>query len=295
MSSPRSTPRTADRFVAACRSARAAQRDWAAVPAPVRGRVIAQVGRLVEANKEALAALVTREIGKPLRGVARRGAGDHRHLRLLPRGGPPALRPDSAQRDAGQAAVHVPQPVGVAAIVTAGNFPVAVPSWYLVPALLCGNAVVWKPAEYAAAVRRSARRALLAGRHPANVLAPGARRRPDHVRRTVRRARSPAGRQGRLHRLDQVGRRIGELPDGTCRRLPGARRQEPIVVTADADLELAVEGALFSGFGTAGQRCTSLGTVFVHESCTTSSWPVWPRLSRRRRSETRQATYSSGR
>src|SRR3954466_8355839 len=55
----------ASTFVAAARAARAAQRDWARVPAPVRGRVIAQVGRLVEANKEALARLVTREIGKP--------------------------------------------------------------------------------------------------------------------------------------------------------------------------------------------------------------------------------------
>ena len=54
-----------DGFVDACRTAREAQRAWAAVPAPVRGRVIAQVGRLVESNKEALAALVTREMGKP--------------------------------------------------------------------------------------------------------------------------------------------------------------------------------------------------------------------------------------
>ena len=51
-------------------------------------------------------------------------------------------------------------PVGVAAIITAGNFPVAVPSWYLVPALLCGNAVVWKPAEYAPAIGRGAGRAV---------------------------------------------------------------------------------------------------------------------------------------
>ena len=81
----------------------------------------------------------------------RRGAGDHRHLRLLPRRGPAAVRPDRAERDAGQAAVHLPGPGRRGGVITAGNFPVAVPSWYLVPALLCGNAVVWKPAEYAAA------------------------------------------------------------------------------------------------------------------------------------------------
>ena len=55
-------------------------------------------------------------------------------------------------------------PVGVVAVITAGNFPVAVPSWYLVPALLCGNAVVWKPAEYAAARAAGTLRALLRGR-----------------------------------------------------------------------------------------------------------------------------------
>ena len=85
--------------------------------------------------------------------VARRGAGGHRHLQLLPGRGPPALRHDGPERDARQAAVHVPHRRSAsAAIVTAGNFPVAVPSWYLVPALLCGNAVVWKPAEYTPAI-----------------------------------------------------------------------------------------------------------------------------------------------
>ena len=96
-------------FVAAARRAREAQADWAAMPAPRRGRAIQQIGRIVEANKEALARLVTREIGKPLRRVARRGPGGHRHLRLLPRRGPPPVRADRPERDARQAAVHVPR------------------------------------------------------------------------------------------------------------------------------------------------------------------------------------------
>ena len=95
-------------FADACRAARAAQKEWAKVPAPARGRVIAQVGRLFETNKEALAQLVTREVGKPYRRVARRGAGDHRHLRLLHRRGPAPVRADGPLRDARQAAVHVP-------------------------------------------------------------------------------------------------------------------------------------------------------------------------------------------
>src|SRR3954470_18617424 len=141
----------ADTFVAACRSARRAQRDWADVPAPVRGRVIANLGRLVEANFEALAALVTREVGKTIaeaRGEVQEivdtcdfflGEGRRLYGHTVP----------SEMPDKQLFTFRVP--VGVAAIITAGNFPVAVPSWYLVPALLCGNAIVWKPAEYSAA------------------------------------------------------------------------------------------------------------------------------------------------
>src|SRR3954471_6072269 len=141
-----------DGFVGACRSAREAQAAWAAIPAPVRGRVIAQVGRLVEANQEALAALVTREMGKPYaeaRGEVQEiidtcdfflGEGRRLYGQTVP-----SEMPDKQL-------FTFRTPVGVAAIVTAGNFPVAVPAWYLVPAILCGNAVVWKPAEYSAAL-----------------------------------------------------------------------------------------------------------------------------------------------
>src|ERR671935_2492785 len=160
----------AETFVAACRAARAAQREWARVPAPVRGRVIAQVGRLVEANKEALAGLVTREIGKPYAeslGEVQEivdtcdfflGEGRRLYGQTVP----------SEMPDKQLFTFRVP--VGVAAIVTAGNFPVAVPAWYLVPALLCGNAVVWKPAEYAPALGDALARLFHAGGVPAGVL-----------------------------------------------------------------------------------------------------------------------------
>src|SRR5829696_1977205 len=139
-------------FADACRAARAAQKEWAKVPAPARGRVIAQVGRLFEENKEALSQLVTREVGKPIaesRGEVQEiidtcdffiGEGRRLYGQTVP----------SEMPDKQLFTFRVP--VGVAAIVTAGNFPVAVPAWYLVPAILCGNAVVWKPAEYSPAL-----------------------------------------------------------------------------------------------------------------------------------------------
>jgi aldehyde dehydrogenase (NAD+) len=158
-------------------------------------------------------------------------------------------------------------PVGVAAIVTAGNFPVAVPAWYIVPALLCGNAVVFKPAEYAPAVGQALVELFRRGGLPEGVL-------------NLVQADGAATFDGLEHALDEgvlakvgftgsseVGTRIGELCgrhlQQPCLELGG---KNPLVVMPDADLDLAVEGALFSGFGTAGQRCTSLGTAIVHES-----------------------------
>ena len=159
-------------------------------------------------------------------------------------------------------------PVGVAAIVTAGNFPVAVPSWYLVPALLCGNAVVWKPAEYTPAIARAFTELFVARRAARGRAEHRARRRPRHLRRPVHRARRrPRRRRSGSPARRRSGCAIGELAgrhlQKPCLELGG---KNPLVVMPDADLDLAVEGALFSGFGTAGQRCTSLGTVIVHES-----------------------------
>ncbi|MDX6730063.1 MAG: alpha-ketoglutaric semialdehyde dehydrogenase [Baekduia sp.] len=157
-------------FVAACRDARAAQPAWAATPAPRRGRAIQQIGRIVEANKESLARLVTREIGKPYPEALGEvqeivdtcdfflGEGRRLYGQTVP----------SEMPDKQLFTFRVP--VGVAAIVTAGNFPVAVPSWYLVPALLCGNAVVWKPAEYAPAIGAAMAELFLHGGLPEGVL-----------------------------------------------------------------------------------------------------------------------------
>ena len=127
--------RTPDVLVDATRRAQAAQKEWARVPAPARGRVVAQVGRLVEENKERLAALVTREIGKPYAEALGEvqevvdtcdfflGEGRRLYGQTVP-----SEMPDKQL-------FTFRAPVGVVAVVTAGNFPTAVPSWYLVPAL----------------------------------------------------------------------------------------------------------------------------------------------------------------
>ncbi|HJY32881.1 MAG TPA: aldehyde dehydrogenase family protein, partial [Actinomycetota bacterium] len=241
-------------------------RGWARVPAPVRGRAIQQLGRLVEDNAETLARIMTREIGKPI--AEARGSvqevvdtcnffvSEGRRLYGMT---VPSELPDKQL-------FTFRNPVGVAAIVTAGNFPVAVPSWYLVPALLCGNAAVWKPAEYAPATSEALAQLFLHAGFPEGVfnmvLADGA---------ATFEGLSQALDAGLVDKVgftgsSDVGRRLGELCgrhlQTPCLELGG---KNPLVVMPDADLDLAVEGALFSGFGTAGQRCTSLGTVIVHE------------------------------
>src|ERR671928_1620169 len=160
----------ADTFVKACRIPREARREWAAVPAPIRSQVIKKIGRIVENNKEALARLVTREIGKPYAeslGEVQEiidtcdfftGEGRRLYGQTVP----------SEMPDKQLFTFRVP--IGVAAIITAGNFPVAVPAWYLVPAIVCGNAVVWKPAEYAPALGDAMVRIFHAGGVPAGVL-----------------------------------------------------------------------------------------------------------------------------
>jgi acyl-CoA reductase-like NAD-dependent aldehyde dehydrogenase len=255
-------------IVRAAEAARKAQSPWAAVPAPVRGRAIAHIGRLVEDNAEALARLVTAEIGKPYAeslGEVREivdtcdfflGEGRRLYGQTVP------------SEMADKQLFTFRKPVGTVAVITAGNFPVAVPSWYIVPALLAGNAVVWKPADYSPVVSNAFFELFVRGGGL-----------PDGVFNLVH-ADGPATYDGLSRALEDrlidkvgftgssaVGREIGALTGRhlqiACLELGG---KNPLVVTPSADLDLAVEGALFSGFGTAGQRCTSLGTVIVHES-----------------------------
>ncbi|HEY3907140.1 MAG TPA: aldehyde dehydrogenase family protein [Streptosporangiaceae bacterium] len=255
-------------FVDAAKAATQAQRAWADVPAPVRGRAIAHIGRLVEANAEALARLITREVGKPYA----EALGEVREIvdtcdfflgegRRLYGQTVPSEMPDKQL-------LTFRNPVGVVSVITAGNFPVAVPSWYLIPALLCGNTVLWKPAEYSAACGAALFDLIVRGGGL-----------PDGVLNLVLTdgEATYAGLEqalagGYVDKVgftgsSAVGVKVGELTgrhlQSACLELGG---KNPMVVTPSAELDLAVEGALFAGFGTAGQRCTSLGTVIVHES-----------------------------
>jgi alpha-ketoglutaric semialdehyde dehydrogenase len=254
-------------FRNACDAARKAQDMWAATPPPTRGRVIQQIGRLVEANKDALARLVTDEIGKPLKEALGEvqeiidtcdfflGEGRRLYGQTVP-----SEMPDKQL-------FTYRMPVGVAAIITAGNFPVAVPAWYLVPALLCGNTVVWKPADYAAASAHALFELFAHGGVPPGVLnlvlADGEQTFAGLERALDDGLVDKVGFTGSTTVGREIGALCGRHLQQPCLELGG---KNPMVIMPDADLGLAIEGALFSGFGTAGQRCTSLGTAIVHEA-----------------------------
>ena len=227
---------SAEQLVEACRVASAAQLAWAQTPAPVRGRVIAQIGRLVEANAEALADLIVREVGKPRAEALGEvqeivdtcdfflGEGRRLYGQTVP----------SEMRDKQLFTFRVP--VGVAMIITAGNFPVAVPSWYLVPALLCGNAVVWKPADYAAALGDALTQIFLAGGVPAGVLntvhADGPTTFEGLTLALEEGVVQKVGFTGSSEVGAQIGALCGRFLQSPCLELGG---KNPLVVMPDAD------------------------------------------------------------
>jgi aldehyde dehydrogenase (NAD+) len=253
-------------FVESARIDQEAQPGWARVPAPARGRVIAQVGRLIEANKEALAALVTREIGK----VYPEALGEVQEVidtcdfflgegRRLYGQTIPSEMPDKQL-------FTFRNPIGTAAIITAANFPAAVPSWYLIPALLTGNSVVWKPAEHAGAVATALAALIHAGGVPTDVLqvvvADGESTAAGLETALAAGYIQKVGFTGSTAVGREIGATTGRHLQSPCLELGG---KNPMVVMPDADIDLVVEGALFAGFGTAGQRCTSLGTMWIHD------------------------------
>ena len=135
----------------ACEVAQEAFKSWSKTPAPIRGELIGTIGKALEREKESLSRLATREMGKTLKEA--RGdvqeAIDTCHFfqsegRRLYGQTVPSEMPDKEL-------LTYRRPLGVVGIVTAGNFPVAVPAWKLIPALLTGNTVVWKPSEDAPA------------------------------------------------------------------------------------------------------------------------------------------------
>jgi alpha-ketoglutaric semialdehyde dehydrogenase len=249
-----------DRAVAA---AREAYPKWRLLPAPLRGEILYRAAELLLRNKERLGTLLTREMGK----IIAEGMGDVQEAidicyymagegRRLQGETVPSELPDKDCKS-------VRHPLGVAALVTPWNFPIAIPAWKMFAALICGNTVILKPASDTPACAA----ALVEMIAEAGI--------PTGVVNLVCGTGPEVGEYLMTHPGVDAASFTGSSAAGLSLETKLASLHRPValemggknavIVMDDADLELALEGVLWGGFGTAGQRCTAASRVIVHE------------------------------
>jgi alpha-ketoglutaric semialdehyde dehydrogenase len=254
-----STPEDASDAVAA---AARAYSSWRRVPAPRRAEILFRAAQLIADRKEQFARDMTREMGKILdetRGDVQEAidmtyfmAGEGRRLygQTVPSELPSKF------------AMSIRQPVGVCSVITPWNFPMAIPSWKIVPALVCGNTVVFKPATLTPLSAVNFVKVLEEASVPPGVV-------------NLVTGGADVGTLLSTHNDVSVvsftgSTAVGRLVNQTCASSFKKVHLEMggknvIMVMDDAQLDLAVEGCLWGGFGTSGQRCTAASRVVVHD------------------------------
>ncbi len=255
------TPADVDRAVDAARRALA---RWRLVPAPRRGEILFRAAEILKERKEDLARLMVREMGKVLAeargdvqeaidmvyymaGEGRRLAGETVPCELPEKFG-----------------FSVRDPVGVVACITPWNFPLAIPAWKLAPALVAGNTVVFKPASDTPLLAARLVEILTEAGVPPGavnlVYGPG-----DTVGEAL--ITHPGVDLVSFTGSTAVGRRIAEAAGRLLKRVHlELGGKNAIIVLEDADLDLALQGIVWSAFGTTGQRCTAASRVLVHRA-----------------------------
>jgi alpha-ketoglutaric semialdehyde dehydrogenase len=247
----------------AVESAKRGFQAWRKVPAPARGDALRRVGDLMTARKEEIARAMTREMGKVLaetRGDVQEGIDTAYYAasegrRLFGHTVPSELRDKWA--------MSYRRPIGVCGIVTPFNFPMAIPTWKIFPALVSGNSVVFKPAHDVPHTATLLVEILVeAGVHPEAVqLVHGSGRAVGNV--IVDHPDVPVIS---FTGSTEVGSTIGETCGRMHKRLSlemGGKNAQ--IVMPDANMDLALEGVLWGAFGTTGQRCTATSRLLLHE------------------------------
>ena len=258
---PRST---AEDVEAAVQSARRGFEEWRRTPAPERGAILKRVGDILTERKEEIARAATREMGKVLletRGDVQEGIDTAYYAategrRLFGHTVPSELR--------NKWAMTYRRPIGVCGIITPFNFPLAIPTWKIFPALACGNAVVFKPAEDVPHTGHLFVEVLLEAGVPGEVV--------QLVHGTGEEVGAPLVEHPHVPVVSftgstDTGRIIGETCGRMHKRLSlemGGKNAQ--IVLPDADMELALDGVLWGAFGTTGQRCTATSRLLLHES-----------------------------
>jgi acyl-CoA reductase-like NAD-dependent aldehyde dehydrogenase len=255
---PDSTARDVE---AAVRSAQRGFALWSRTPAPVRGDVLRRVGDLLVERKEAIADAMSREMGKVLaetRGDVQEGIDTAYYAategrRLFGHVVPSELR--------SKWAMSYRRPIGVVGLITPFNFPMAIPTWKMFPALLCGNAVIIKPSEDVPHTVHLLVEILLEAGLPPEVLqlVHGG---SDVGEAMVNHPGIPAiSFTGSTETGSLIGETCGRLHKRLSLEMGG---KNAMIVMDDADLDLALEGVLWGAFGTTGQRCTATSRLILH-------------------------------
>jgi len=240
-----------------------AYKKWRLVPAPKRGELLFRVADRLVKEKEAISQQMTREMGKVIketRGDTQEAidmtyymAGEGRRLFGM----------TTPSEMANKFNMTVRQPLGVCSFITPWNFPIAIPSWKMMPALICGNTIVIKPAtDTPASVANLMKVCEEEGVPPGvvNMVTGSGGALGDAL------INNPAVRVVSFTGSTEVGRKVSEACSTnfkhSCLEMGGKNVQ---IVMDDASLELAVDGALWGAFGTTGQRCTATSRLIVHK------------------------------
>lgn len=257
---PLSSKKDAERAIEA---AHEAFKTWRLVPAPKRGEILYTVGQILKDRKHELAEKMTREMGK----VYQEAAGDVQEgidmaFYMAGEGRrsfgytTPSELPDKfamATRDA----------IGVAGIITPWNFPMAIPTWKIFPALVCGNTVVFKPASETPQLAYELVNILAEAGVPKGVV--------NLVFGTGPEVGEVLLQDPRVNLIsftgsNQTGRHVAKVAGEGLKRVSlELGGKNAIIVMDDANLDLAVDGILWSAFGTTGQRCTACSRLIVQE------------------------------
>jgi aldehyde dehydrogenase (NAD+) len=236
---------------------------WSRTPAPVRGDVLRRVGDLLAERKEAVADAMTREMGKVLaetRGDVQEGIDTAYYAaaegrRLFGQVVPSELR--------SKWAMSYRRPIGVVGLITPFNFPLAIPTWKMFPALLCGNSVIIKPSEDVPHTVHLLVEILLEAGLPPEVIQLVHGRGETVGKALVEHPEVPViSFTGSTETGAIIGETCGRMHKRLSLEMGG---KNAMIVLDDADQDLALEGVLWGAFGTTGQRCTATSRLILHE------------------------------
>ncbi|MEI7770194.1 MAG: aldehyde dehydrogenase family protein [Chloroflexales bacterium] len=248
---------------AAVAAAKAAFPAWSNVPAPRRGEILLRAAEIIQSRKERYSQDLTREMGKPLFeaggdiveaiGMAQYAGSEGRRMHGVTT---PSELPNKFQ-------MSIRQPIGVVGLITPWNFPMAIASWKMLPALVCGNTVVIKPGEDASISTYNLVECLVEAGLPPGVV-------------NIVTGYGPGAGQPLVEHPDvpvisftgstDTGRLVYELGARQIKRVSlEMGGKNPLIVMPDADIDLVMQGVVWAAFGTTGQRCTATSRLIVHK------------------------------